>query len=278
MAFSGPQARRARFAAEPHGAPARSAGLRPASTAERRSKPHAAIRLHSGPRRDRRPSGRHAGRRPAAVSPRSSTAVLQRFQQHFCKPPDSEFATCQRAEFGRRYPNPGPQPRGRRSHQRDSIPGPPQPGGVQEWLNWPARKAGVPATVPWVRIPPPPRWEGPSVSGPCGGPSESRRVAKSPSERSPNHPLRRRRITFHALRWATKSLTVTERVMRRSESGPPRSRLHPFRGSRGLCPPPDPADTIFHGDHIVTMDPQQPTVEAVAYAAKPSSPPDHWTR
>ena len=24
-------------------------------------------------------------------------------------------------------------------------------------LNWPARKAGVPATVPWVRIPPPPR-------------------------------------------------------------------------------------------------------------------------
>ena len=28
---------------------------------------------------------------------------------------------------------------------------------MQEWLNWPARKAGVPATVPWVRIPPPPR-------------------------------------------------------------------------------------------------------------------------
>ena len=27
---------------------------------------------------------------------------------------------------------------------------------MQEWLNWPARKAGVPATVPWVRIPPPP--------------------------------------------------------------------------------------------------------------------------
>ena len=32
----------------------------------------------------------------------------------------------------------------------------------------------------------------------------------------------------------------------------------------GCAPPPDPADTIFHGDHIVTMDPQQPTVEAVA--------------
>ena len=32
----------------------------------------------------------------------------------------------------------------------------------------------------------------------------------------------------------------------------------------GCAQPPDPADTIFHGDHIVTMDPQQPTVEAVA--------------
>ena len=29
-------------------------------------------------------------------------------------------------------------------------------GGVQEWLIWLARKASVPATVPWVRIPPPP--------------------------------------------------------------------------------------------------------------------------
>ena len=37
---------------------------------------------------------------------------------------------------------------------------PPEPGGVQEWLNWPARKAGVPATVPWVRIPPPPLDQG----------------------------------------------------------------------------------------------------------------------
>ena len=32
----------------------------------------------------------------------------------------------------------------------------------------------------------------------------------------------------------------------------------------GCAPAPEPADTIFHGDHIVTMDPQQPTVEAVA--------------
>ena len=29
-------------------------------------------------------------------------------------------------------------------------------GGVQEWLIWRARKARVRATVPWVRIPPPP--------------------------------------------------------------------------------------------------------------------------
>ena len=32
----------------------------------------------------------------------------------------------------------------------------------------------------------------------------------------------------------------------------------------GCAPQADPADTIFHGDNIVTMDPQQPTVEAVA--------------
>ncbi|MDE0627537.1 MAG: amidohydrolase family protein, partial [Bryobacterales bacterium] len=32
----------------------------------------------------------------------------------------------------------------------------------------------------------------------------------------------------------------------------------------GCVQAPDPADTIFHGDHVVTMDPQQPTVEAVA--------------
>ena len=36
----------------------------------------------------------------------------------------------------------------------------------------------------------------------------------------------------------------------------------------GCTQPPDPADTIFHGDHIVTMDPQQPTVEAVAVRAE----------
>ena len=32
----------------------------------------------------------------------------------------------------------------------------------------------------------------------------------------------------------------------------------------GCAPQADPADTIFHGDNIVTMDPQQPAVEAVA--------------
>ena len=32
----------------------------------------------------------------------------------------------------------------------------------------------------------------------------------------------------------------------------------------GCAPQADPADTIFHGDNIVTMDPQQPPVEAVA--------------
>ncbi len=47
-------------------------------------------------------------------------------------------------------------PRWPRKRRRDEAREIEENGGVQEWLIWRARKARVRATVPWVRIPPPP--------------------------------------------------------------------------------------------------------------------------